>query len=132
MCALVDLPGAESALGRLVVLVRFMALSLLLFGAGFWYMTEQRFPGALENFRWGHFLLLATNYLLFFLIFAVVIYQGHTSLLIALLIAAAGSVPLLATHLARIEHGRLNPTLLTLHRIASGLGLGVGDLFREE
>jgi hypothetical protein len=81
-------------------------LSLLLFGAGFWYMTEQHFPGSLENFRWGHFLLLAINYLLFFFIFAVVIYQGHASLLIALFIAAAGSIPLLSIHVCRIVETR--------------------------
>ncbi len=125
---IVDLPGAESVLGRLVVLVRFMALSLLLFGAGFWYMTEQRFPGALENFRWGHFLLLATNYLLFFFIFAVVIYQGHTSLPAALLIAALGSVPLLAIHVSRIVEARFALTWIMPFAVLT-LGLMINGVY---
>jgi len=125
---IVDLPGAESVLGRLVVLVRFMALSLLLFGAGFWYMTEQRFPGALENFRWGHFLLLATNYLLFFFVFAVVIYQGHTSLPVALLIAALGSVPLLAIHVSRIVEARFALTRIMPFAVLT-LGLMINGVY---
>ena len=124
----VELPGAESVLGRLVVLVRFMALSLLLFGAGFWYLTEQRFPGALEHFRGGHFLLLAINYLMFFFIFAVVIYQGHAGLLLALGIAAAGSIPLLAIHLGRIVEPRFALTRVLPFAVLT-LGLMINGVY---
>ena len=63
-----------------------------------------------------------------------VIYQGHASLLIALLIAAAGSVPLLATHLARIVERRFAMTrvmpfaVLTLGLMINGV---YGDSVRD-
>ena len=50
------------------MLFRFVGLAVLLFGAGFWYLSEQHKPGALNGFRWSHFLLLATIYSLFFVI----------------------------------------------------------------
>lgn len=45
---------------------------------------------------------------------------------------AAGRAGIDTSHLARIEAGRLNPTLVTLYRITRGLGLDLGDLFAVE
>src|SRR5262249_34663615 len=62
----VELPPGPSPLGRLVLLCQLAALAVLLFGAGFWYLSELDRPGRLDTFRWGHFLLLAGNHSLFF------------------------------------------------------------------
>ena len=75
---------------------------MLLFGAGFWYLSEQHKPGALHGFRWYHFLLLATTYSLFFIIFSVIVVRGEVPVIPAILISSAGSLPLLVLHVSRI------------------------------
>ena len=99
---IVDLPGAQSPTSRLAVLFRFIGLAVLLFGAGFWYLSEQHKPGALAGFRWSHFLLLATIYSLFFIIFSVIVARGEIPLIPAILISSAASLPLLVLHVSRI------------------------------
>jgi prepilin-type N-terminal cleavage/methylation domain-containing protein len=69
------IPGTESPSGRLILLFRFMALAVLLFGGGFLYMSESRQPNSLAGFRLGHFFLLALTYSLFFVIFGVIVYR---------------------------------------------------------
>ncbi|MDF1812341.1 MAG: prepilin-type N-terminal cleavage/methylation domain-containing protein [Verrucomicrobiales bacterium] len=98
----VSIPGTESPSGRLILLFRFMALALLLFGGGFLYMSESRRPNSLAGFRLGHFFLLALTYSLFFVIFSVIIYRELFEVPVAVLIAAVGSFPLLVMHVARI------------------------------
>lgn len=100
----VKIPGAESPGGRLLTLLRFMAVAVFLFGAGFLYMNESNAPGRLDEFRLGHFSLLALTYSLFFIIFAVIIYRDHLGVAPALLIATACSLPLLVIHVARITN----------------------------
>lgn len=100
----VKIPGAESPGGRLLTLLRFMAVAVFLFGAGFLYMNESNAPGRLDQFRLGHFSLLALTYSLFFIIFAVIIYRDHLGVAPALLIASACSLPLLIIHVARITN----------------------------
>jgi prepilin-type N-terminal cleavage/methylation domain-containing protein len=100
----VELPANASPLGRLILLCQLAALGVLLFGGGFWYLSELRRPGSLDDFRWGHFLLLALNYTLFFAAFAVVGYQGTWGL--ALAVASAVSLPLLTLHVARLSDVR--------------------------
>src|SRR5439155_1438717 len=65
-----ELPPGPSPLGRLILLCQLAALAVLLFGAGFWYLSELDRPGRLDTFRWGQFLLLAGNHSLFFAVFA--------------------------------------------------------------
>ena len=98
----VKIPGAESPGGRLLTLIRFIAVAVFLFGAGFLYMNEASAPGRLDRFRLGHFSLLALTYSLFFIIFGVVIYREHLNVIPALSIAGACSLPLLLIHVARI------------------------------
>lgn len=100
----VKIPGAESPGGRLLTLLRFMAVAVFLFGAGFLYMNESNAPGRLDKFRLGHFSLLALTYSLFFIIFAVIIYRDHLGVAPALLIATVCSLPLLIIHVARITN----------------------------
>jgi prepilin-type N-terminal cleavage/methylation domain-containing protein len=100
----VELPADTSPLGRLILLCQLAALGVLLFGAGFWYLSDLRRPGSLDDFRWGHFLLVALNYTLFFAAFAVVGYRGAWGT--ALLIASAVSLPLLMLHVARLSDVR--------------------------
>jgi prepilin-type N-terminal cleavage/methylation domain-containing protein len=96
----VELPAGASPLGRVILLLQLAGLAVLLFGAGFWYLSEGLHPGRLDDFRWGHFLLLALNYSLFFGIFSVVGYRGSESL--ALGAATVVSLPLLMLHVTRI------------------------------
>jgi prepilin-type N-terminal cleavage/methylation domain-containing protein len=96
----VELPAVASPLGRVILLLQLAGLAVLVFGAGFWYLSEGLHPGRLDNFRWGHFLLLALNYSLFFGIYAVIGYRGLES--IALGAASVVSLPLLMLHVIRI------------------------------
>lgn len=100
----VKLPGTESPLGRIILLCQLAGLAVLLFGGGFWYLNEWRKPGGLDDFRLGHFLLLALNYSLFFAIFAIVGYDRGSG--IALGVASALGLPLLTIHVARITEWR--------------------------
>lgn len=82
-------------------LVQWAGLALLLFGAGFWYLVELHSPGRLDRFRFGHFVLLALTYSLFFAIVAVLDDNGVGSIW-AVGIAAAVSYPLLVLHVSTI------------------------------
>jgi prepilin-type N-terminal cleavage/methylation domain-containing protein len=96
----VELPAGASPLGRVILLLQLAGLAVLLFGAGFWYLSEGLHPGRLDDFRWGHFLLLALNYSLFFGIVSVIGYRGSESF--ALGAATVVSLPLLMLHVTRI------------------------------
>lgn len=100
----VELPPGPSPLGRVIALCRLAALAVLLFGAGFWYLAEGRAPGHLDDFRWGHFLLLALDYGLFFAVVAVLGYRGADGPALAL--AAPASLGLLTLHVARALDAR--------------------------
>jgi prepilin-type N-terminal cleavage/methylation domain-containing protein len=95
----VDLPGAQSPLGRAMQLFQLAGVAVLLFGAGFWYLSDLRRPGLLADFRWGHFLLLALNYCSFFVTFAVL---GQVPTAAALALALFTSLPLLMLHVWRL------------------------------
>jgi prepilin-type N-terminal cleavage/methylation domain-containing protein len=120
---IVELPADASPLGQLILLCQLAALGVLLFGGGFWYLSELRRPGSLDDFRWGHFLLLALNYTLFFAAFAVVGYRGAWG--VALVVASAVSLPLLTLHVARLADARfalthcLPLTVLTLGAVVA-------------
>jgi hypothetical protein len=125
------LPGAESALGRLFLLFRLTAVAILLFGAGCWYLNEQIATDRLENFRWGHFTLLASTYSLFFVVFGVIVYHGEMSVLPAVVVS---SLPMLVLHVSRILGFRfalikvLPLAILTLGVVINGVyGGGVSD-----
>ena len=129
-----DLPGLGSASGRLLVLLRFSAVAVLLFGAGFWYMTSQVFPGKMDTFRWGHFMILAVILSVFFIAFAVIVTKGDVGLWVALPVAAAASMPLLVVHVARITTPGfalsriLPPSLVSLGVVVNGVyGGGIHD-----
>ncbi|MFT5109921.1 MAG: prepilin-type N-terminal cleavage/methylation domain-containing protein [Pseudoalteromonas tetraodonis] len=131
---IVELPGAQSPTSRLAVLFRFIGLAVLLFGAGFWYLSEQHQPGALNGFRWSHFLLLATIYSLFFVIFSVIVARGEIPLIPAIIISSAASLPLLVLHVSRIIDRRfaiyhiLPMAVLTLGIVIAGVyGGGARD-----
>ena len=98
----VEFPGAESPVGRIMLLCKLVGMAVLLFGAGFWYLGELYKPGLLHNFRWGHFMLLALTYSLFFLILAILSFRGQASIVTAVAISAVLSLPLLMLHVSRI------------------------------
>ncbi len=125
----VELPGDASPLGRLILLCQLAALGVLLFGGGFWYLAELRRPGSLDDFRWGHFLLLALNYSLFFVAFAVVGYRG--GLWLGLGVASLVGLPLLGLHVTRLSDvrfawGRVLPWAMVT------LGVVVAAAYAEE
>jgi prepilin-type N-terminal cleavage/methylation domain-containing protein len=125
----VELPADASPLGRLVLLCQLAALAVLLFGAGFWYLNELRKPGSLDDFRWGHFLLLALNYSLFFVVFAVVGWRGAAGM--ALGVAAGAGLPLLVLHTARLADWRFSLTRVAPLAVLT-LGAVVGAVYAEE
>ncbi len=96
----VSFSAAASPLGRLILLLRLAGLGVLLFAAGLWYLSEEVRPGSLDDFHIGGLLLLALNYSLFFGIAAVLGYRGSQA--VALVVAAAVSLPLITLHVARI------------------------------
>lgn len=96
------LPRSLSPLGRTLLMCKLAALAVLLFGAGFWYFGELYEPGRLDRFRWGHFLLLATTFSLFFVVFAVAILSMELAAASALVASASVSLPLVVLHVSRI------------------------------
>ncbi len=130
----VKIPGAESPGGRLLTLFRFVAVAVFLFGAGFLYMNESKAPGRLDKFRLGHFSLLALTYSLFFIIFGVIIYREHLTVVPALLIAGVCSIPLLMIHVAKITDASfavrhiLPLAIVTLALVVTGV---YGGSFRD-
>ena len=107
---------------------------MLLFGAGFWYLSEQVRPGQLDRFRWGHFLLLALTYSLFFVIFAVLELDGKVGTAASLGVSAVFSMPLLAFHVSRVLDLRFAITrviplaLFTLGLVLNGV---YGGIYRD-
>mgnify|MGYP006291326059 CR=1 FL=1 len=97
----VVLPAATSPVGRVIRFLRLAGLAVFLFGLGFIYLNDLRDPGRLEAFRWGHFLLLAANYALFFLIFTAFHLGQGMAAGSALALAGGLSLPLLTVHVAR-------------------------------
>jgi prepilin-type N-terminal cleavage/methylation domain-containing protein len=98
----VELPVLEDPLSRVVRLFRYTGLAVLLFGGGFWYLGELHRPGALGRFRFGSFALLAVNYSMFFVCFAVLGFHEVVTPFQNLLISAALTAPILAFQVAQI------------------------------
>ncbi len=97
----VELPGTMSPTGRLMLFLRLAALAVFLFGLGFSYLNDLEGPGRLDHFRFGHFLLLATTYSLFFVIFTALQMEKEMNPYLCLLISGGLSVPLLMIHVSR-------------------------------
>jgi prepilin-type N-terminal cleavage/methylation domain-containing protein len=96
---ILEIPAELSPLGRVSLLVKLVAIAVLLFGFGFWYISK---PGQLTHFRWGHFLLLALTYSSFFVIFSVISFHEVMNTWEAMLLSAALSLPLLLFHVSQI------------------------------
>lgn len=127
----VVIPGAEAPLARVLLLLRLLAVSVLLFGAGFWYLSEQVRPGQLSGFRLGHFLLLTLTYSLFFAIFAVLEFHGRLGTPAAMVVAGAFSVPLLVLHVSRVIDLRFAATRV-VPLAAFTVGLVVNGVYGGE
>lgn len=106
----VEIPESRSPMGRVTLLFKLTGIAVLLFGAGFWYMSELYMPGRMDSFRWGDFLLLASTYSLFFVNFAVLSYHGHLGVRAAMAVSALLSLPLVTLHVSRIIDGRFAAT----------------------
>lgn len=121
------IPGAQAPLARMLLLSRLVGLAVLLFGAGFLYLSEQAKPGQLDSFRWAHFLLLALTYSLFFVIFAVLEFDGRLGTPAAMALSALFSLPLLVLHVSRVLNIRFAITrvvplaLFTLGLVINGV-----------
>ena len=99
---IVELPGVMSPMGRIILLAKLAGFAVFLFGLAFIYFSDLKQPGCLDNFRWGHFLLLALNYFLFFIIFMIMTLSGDIQTWVSILISALISLPLLMLHVSRI------------------------------
>lgn len=104
------IPAAQAPLAQVLLLLRLVALAVLLFGIGFWYLSEQADPGQLDGFRWGHFLLLALTYSLFFVIFGVLEFHGTLATAASMGVSALFSLPLLILHVSRVLDLRFTVT----------------------
>ncbi len=102
---IVELPGAMSPLGRIILFCKLAGFAVLLFGAGFMYLSELRKAGCLDNFRWGHFLLLALTYSLFFVVFMVFSLGSGMDKWPAMALSGVLSLPLLTLHVSRVMDG---------------------------
>ncbi len=91
----VEIPGAQGPMAKVLLLLRLIAIAVLLFGAGFWYLSEQYKPGLLDHFRLGHFFLQALTYSLFFAIFTLFEFHSTFSTAVSMVISGAASLPLL-------------------------------------
>jgi prepilin-type N-terminal cleavage/methylation domain-containing protein len=124
---LVLIPAAQTPLARMLLLMKLVAVGVLLLGVGFWFLSEQVQPGRLDTFRLGHFLLLALNYSLFFVIFGVLEYGGRLGTPASMALSAIFSLPLLALHASRILSLRfaltrvLPLTLFSLALVVNGV-----------
>lgn len=131
---IVLIPGAQAPLARVLLLSRLVAVAVLLFGAGFWFLSEQVNPGQLDRFRWGHFLLLALTFSLFFVIFAVLEFHGRLTTPMSMAVSALFSLPLLVLHVSRVLDLRFAVTrvlplaVLTLALVVNGV---YGGAFRD-
>ncbi len=114
---IVEMPTVDTPMGRAAVLGRLAAVGVLLFGAGFWYLSDCRKPGALDSFRWGHFLLLSLTYSLFFFIFELLVLRFELAIPGAMVVAAGVSLPMLAWHVARNSNEQTIDWRFALFRI---------------
>lgn len=131
---IIEIPGAKSPLGKVMILFRMMAIAVLLFGAGLWYLSEQQKPGMLDSFRWGHFLLLALTYSLFFIILSVLGFQGTLKTQTSMAISAIFSIPLLILHVSRVigfKFAILQVFPLTLFTLAMVINGVYGEEIRD-
>jgi prepilin-type N-terminal cleavage/methylation domain-containing protein len=126
----VQIPGAQTPVARMLMLRNWVAVAVLLFGAGFWFLSEQVQPGQLDTFRLGHFLLLALTYSLFFVIFAVLELDGRLGTVGSMSVAGASSLPLLVLHASRVLNLRFALTRV-LPLTAFTLGLVVNGVYGE-
>ncbi len=124
----VEIPAAETPLARMLLLLRLVAVAVLFFGAGFWYLSERGRPGQLDRFRLGHFLLLALTYSLFFAIFAVLEFHGTLGTPGAMAVSAALSLPLLVLHVSRVLDARFAVTRV-IPLAAFTLGLVINGVY---
>jgi hypothetical protein len=125
---LVLIPEAMAPVARVLFLWRFVAVAVLLFGAGFLYLSEQVRPGQLDRFRLGHFLLLALTYSLFFVLFTVLEFHADLDTVPAMIVSAVFSLPLLVLHVASVLGFRFALTRILPLAVFS-LGLVVNGVY---
>ncbi len=131
---IIELPGAMSPVGRIILLLQLAGLAIMIFGLGFSYLGDLRQAGSLDNFRWGDFLLLALNYFLFFVIFLVLSLGGELQTWSAMLLSAILSMPLLVIHIWRIMDLRFAVTRilpLSVYTLAIVITGVYGDIYRN-
>jgi prepilin-type N-terminal cleavage/methylation domain-containing protein len=107
--------------GRVIALLKLLPVAVFLFGIGFLYLSEQYKPGHLDSFRWGHFLLLALTFSMFFVTYGTLGLHSSLPPLASGAIALAISLSLLTLHVARIVNMRF--------AIQRGLPLALLSLF---
>jgi prepilin-type N-terminal cleavage/methylation domain-containing protein len=125
---IVLIPEEMAPVARVLYLWRFVGAAVLLFGAGFLYLSEQVRPGQLDRFRLGHFLLLALTFCLFFVIFTVLEFHADLGTVPAMIISAVFSLPLLMFHVAAVLGFRFALTRVLPLAVLS-LGLVVNGVY---
>ncbi|MDF1661342.1 MAG: prepilin-type N-terminal cleavage/methylation domain-containing protein [Planctomycetota bacterium] len=124
---IVELPSSQSPIGKMVLLGQLAGLAILIFGAGFFYLSEGYKPGQLDSFGWSHFLLLSVTYFMFFPVFAVT--ETVLGFWPAMGLGSIISLPLFTYHVARYTDKKFALTrnlpfsVLTLIFVISGVYL---------
>jgi prepilin-type N-terminal cleavage/methylation domain-containing protein len=98
---IVELPSTTSPIGRIILFFKLSGVAVLLFGLGLLYISGLDKPERLDTFRFGHFLLLALTYSLFFINFIVLSLGKEITSITAMIISALFSIPLLMLHVSR-------------------------------
>lgn len=127
----VELSPGAAPLGRAIELLRLAGVAVLVFGVGFWYLSALDRRGRLDRFRWGHFLLLAIDYMLWFALAATMIARGVAPGLAAAA-ASVVALPLLAVHVARMVDRRFALTRALPLAIATLAGVLASVLAHRE
>ena len=124
----VSLPARQTAPGRLAALVQISLLGLVVFFAGLWYTSEGTRPGRADEIHLGGLLLLALDYMAFYVLFVLV---AHATTPLWGLLCALLSLPLLSLHLSALASRRFALQIaapLALVTQLSALGLAyAGD-----
>jgi prepilin-type N-terminal cleavage/methylation domain-containing protein len=122
------IPEEMAPVARVLFLWRFVAAAVLVFGAGFLYLSEQARPGQLDRFHLGHFVLLALTYSLFFVLFTVLEFHADLGTVTSMIVSAVFSLPLVVFHVAAVLGFRFALTRVLPLAVFS-LGLVVNGVY---
>lgn len=128
---IVELPTTTSPIGRIILFFKLSGFAVLLFGLGLIYISGLDKPERLDTFRFGHFLLLALTYSLFFINFIVLSLGKEITSITAMVISALFSIPLLMLHVSK-AWGKFFALTRVLPLTIFTLGIVINGVYGED